>query len=411
MTRAPIGFWAASAGAVALSTVSLGLASGAHAQNATISDAIGAGKLVLEERLRYEGVDQAPFARDAQAFTLRTHLGWETGAWQNLKAAVEFEDVRHLAAIHYNTTINGKTLYPTVAEPDVTELDRLQLTWTPSSQFSATVGRQRVNLDDQRFIGAVNWRQDDQTVDAGRLDGSWGKFKATYIYLNKINRTVAQAADWNSNSHAFAGYYTASDALKAEAFLFALDLSQAPTLSTETVGGKISGQTWVSLYQLSYAASYADQRNYGLNNVHYHVPYWSAELAGTFDIFQAKVNYESLGSNGTKSFSTPLATLHLWQGWADAFTTTPAKGVDDLNFSATVSPRWKWDYLYNFAFFVRHHDFSAARGSGSLGHEWDASAQANITPKLIALIKWADFEGVPTIASRRKLWLQLDYNF
>ncbi|MGZ3345413.1 MAG: alginate export family protein [Caulobacteraceae bacterium] len=405
MTRGHFRVWAASAGAVILST-----AGTAHAQS-SISDAVGAGKLILEERLRYEGVDQAPFARDAQALTLRTHLGWETGAWENVKAAVEFEDVRHVGAVHYNTTINGKTLYPTVADPDVTELDRAQLTWTPIQQVTATVGRQRINLDDQRFIGAVNWRQDDQTIDAGRVDGAWGKFKGTYIYLNKINRTVAQAADWNSDSHAFAGYYTLSDALKAEGFLYAFNFRQAPALSTETVGGKLSGQTWLSLYQISYAAAYADQRNYGVNNAHYHAPYWTAELAGTFDIFQAKVNYESLGSDGTHGFSTPLATLHLWQGWADAFTTTPAKGVDDLNFSATISPRWKWDYLYNFAFFVRHHDFSVAKGSGSLGHEWDASAQANITPKLVALIKWADFEGVPTVASRRKLWLQLDYNF
>lgn len=406
MSRGHFRFWAGCASAALLST-----AGAAHAQNATISDAIGAGKLVLEERLRFEGVDQAPLVRDAEATTLRTHLGWETGSWENLKGAIEFEDVRHIGAIHYNTTINGKTLYPTVADPDGTELDRLQLTWTPTQQVSATVGRQRINLDDQRFIGSVNWRQDDQTIDAGRVDGSWGKFRGTYIYLNKINRTVAQAADWNSDSHAFTGYYTMSDALKAEAFLYAFNFRQAAALSTETVGGKLSGQTWLSLYQISYAAAYADQRNYGVNNVHYHVPYWTAELAGTFDIFQAKVNYESLGSDGKHGFATPLATLHLWQGWADAFTTTPAKGVNDLNVSATISPRWKWAYLYNLAFFVRHHDFSVANGSGSLGHEWDASAQANLTPKLVALIKWADFEGVPTVASRRKLWLQLDYNF
>jgi hypothetical protein len=389
----------------------LSAAGAARAENATITDAIGAGKVVLEERLRYEEVDQTPFARDAEALTLRTHLGWETGAWQNLKAAIEFEDVRHIGAEHYNTTINGRTLYPVIADPDVTELDRLQFTWTPAKTVSATVGRQRITLDDQRFIGSANWRQDDQTFDAGRLDGGWGPFKATYIYLNKINRTVGQSADWNSDSHAFAAYYTASEALKAEAFLYAFDFRQAPTLSTETVGGRITGQAKLSPLVLSYAAAYADQRNYGLNNAHYHVPYWTAEVSGTYDIVQAKLNYESLGSDGRHGFSTPIATLHIFQGWADAFTTTPAKGVDDLNVSATVSPRWKFGPVSHFALFVRHHDFSVANGSGSLGHEWDASAQANLTPKLVALVKWADFEGVPAVANRRKLWLQLDYNF
>ena len=31
--------------------------------------------------------------------------------------------------------------------------------------------------------------------------------------------------------------------------------------------------------------------------------------------------------------------------------------------------------------------------------------------KLVGLVKWADFEGVRTVASRRKVWVQLDYNF
>lgn len=397
----------ATAGAVLLSFA----AGRAEAQNATISDAIGAGKLILEERLRYEDVDQTGFAREAQALTLRTHLGWETGSWENLKGAVEFEDVRHIGATRYNTTINGKTTYPTIADPDVTELDRLQLTWTPVQNFSATAGRQRVVIDDQRFIGSANWRQDDQTFDAVRLDGGMGRFKAVYIYLDKINRTVAQAADWDSNSHAFAGTYAFSDALKAEGFVYALDLKQAPALSTETVGVRVTGQTWLSLYRLDYAASYADQRNYGLNPGHYHLPYWTAEVAGTYDIFQAKLNYESLGSDGKHGFSTPLATLHIFQGWADAFTTTPARGVDDLNLSATISPRMKWDYAFNWQLFVRHHDFSYATGGGSLGHEWDASVQANITPKLVALLKYADYQGVVGVAGRRKLWVQLDYNF
>src|SRR5579872_3801338 len=140
---------------VAASAAVLGFASAACAQE-TITDAIGAGKLILEERLRTEDVDQAGFKRDAEALTLRTRLGWGTGTWENLKGAIEFSDVRHFGAMHYNTTLNGKTLYPAVQDPDVTQLERLQLAWTPIQEASVTVGRQRVNLDDQRFIGSAN---------------------------------------------------------------------------------------------------------------------------------------------------------------------------------------------------------------------------------------------------------------
>src|SRR3546814_4127303 len=33
-----------------------------------------------------------------------------------------------------------------------------------------TVGRQRINLDDQRFVGSVAWRQNEQTFDAVRVE-------------------------------------------------------------------------------------------------------------------------------------------------------------------------------------------------------------------------------------------------
>jgi len=57
------------------------------------------------------------------------------------------------------------------------------------------------------------------------------------------------------------------------------------------------------------------------------VPYWTAELAGTFDIYQAKVNYESLGSDGKHGFTTPLATLHIFQGCGRSPSPPPGKGV------------------------------------------------------------------------------------
>ena len=40
--------------------------------------------------------------------------------------------------------------------------------------------------------------------------------------------------------------------------------------------------------------------------------------------------YELLGSDGvTVAFSTPLATLHAFEGWADKFLATPAAGITD----------------------------------------------------------------------------------
>src|SRR3546814_7960700 len=35
-----------------------------------------------------------------------------------------------------------------------------------------TVGRQRINLDDQRFVGSVGWRDNEQTFDVVRIENS-----------------------------------------------------------------------------------------------------------------------------------------------------------------------------------------------------------------------------------------------
>ena len=55
-----------------------------------------------------------------------------------------------------------------VADPEALELNRLQLAWTDKSA-NATLGRQRIVLDDGRFVGSVGFRQNEQTFDAVRL--------------------------------------------------------------------------------------------------------------------------------------------------------------------------------------------------------------------------------------------------
>ena len=54
--------------------------SGAYADGlASLRDAISEAKPIFDTRLRFEGVDQAPTANDAEATTWRARLGFETG--------------------------------------------------------------------------------------------------------------------------------------------------------------------------------------------------------------------------------------------------------------------------------------------------------------------------------------------
>jgi len=402
----------------------------------TVSDAVTGGRLLLEVRARYEFVDQTKTAvlRDnGEAFTVRTRLGWETADWNGFKGLVEFEDVRQVGPEHFAVNVPGATTpplngadkarYPLINDPDVTELNRLQLTWAPSAALSVTAGRQRILIDDQRFVGNVGWRQDEQTFDAVRADLAWGRFKATYAYVTHVNRILGELKDWDSDSHLFNVTWSPAEALRVEGFVYALDFSNSAANASITEGLKASGKAWLGLIQVVYNATYARQGDYRGNTPDYSLDYWGADLAGSFDIYTAKVSYESLEGNGTRGFTTPLATTHAFQGWADAFVQPLGgnkgfvDGIEDLNLTFNAKPRLKLAYLFNLDILVRYHDFDDQRTGADLGHEWDAQIQGAINPRLSWALKYADFERVARVPlgtatpppSRTKVWFTLEY--
>ena len=56
-----------------------------------------------------------------------------------------------------------------------------------------TLGRQRVLLDDQRFVGNVGWRQNEQTFDAFRVvNKSVKNLVLDATYLNRVNRVFGE---------------------------------------------------------------------------------------------------------------------------------------------------------------------------------------------------------------------------
>jgi hypothetical protein len=401
----------------------------------TISDQIAAGKLILEVRARYETVDQtrtATLKDEASAFTVRTRFGWETAEFAKVKGLIEFEDVRQAGPEHYAVNVPGvttaplngadKARYPVVNDPDVTELNRLQLTWTPSAALQLTAGRQRILLDDQRFVGNVGWRQDEQTMDGFRADLALGRFKATYAYVTHINRILGELKDWDSDSHLLNATWSPAEALRLQGFVYALDFGNSAVNSSLTKGVKASGKTWVSLFQLAYNATYAEQSDYHGNTPNFDLAYWGGDVAATFDIYTVKASYESLEGDGTRGFTTPLATVHAFQGWSDAFVSPGGNksfvdGIEDANLTFNAKPRFKRTYWFNTDVLLRYHDFNDQKTGADLGREWDVQLTAAINPKLSIQFKYADFKRETTVPlgtaapppSRTKGWISLEY--
>jgi hypothetical protein len=161
------------------------------------------------------------------------------------------------------------------------------------------------------------------------------------------------------------------------------------------------------LVKLNLAASYARQSRYGTNPVAYSADYLAGEAALAYKTYTVTAGYEKLGADGVagKSFQTPMATLHKFNGWADMFLVTPATGLQDIYGGVAVKfPKVK--ALPGLNAQVVYHDFKSDIGSVKLGNEWDASVGFKLR-RVGVLAKFASYDAAvgPTV---NKFWLQFE---
>ena len=396
------------AGALALLCITI------SAQADSLPELLVSGTILLDVRDRYEHVQQQGFAKDADAHTIRVRAGYQTGDFHGLKALVELEATEHFSQA-FNDGVNGRITFPTVSDPENLELNRLQLAYSGLPDTTVTLGRQLINLDDQRFFGGSSFRQNQQTFDAIRFDyAGVPNLTATYFYSDRVNRVFGEQSavgHFDGDIHAFNAAYNFAGIGKAIGYVYLLDLRQSPALSTATFGAQFSGsQPLTADLTVRYSAGLAHQTGYANNPLSYSVNYWRGELGLDYQGWSATGGIETLGGTGAIGFSTPLATLHAYQGYADVFLTTPARGVQDgyakLAYQTTVQP---FDTPWKASFAVWYHDFEFARGTGSLGSEVDLETTMKFDDHWRADLAFAAYDGVPGFASRHKIWLAVSY--
>ena len=414
-------------GAMLLSLTLAGALMGGPAEaQTTLADAIRAGMPLIDLRLRYENVDQENKPRNASATTLRARLGYQTGQYFGFSALAEFDFLQHLGPEHFFNSFEGgsSALYPTIADPDMVALNRLQLTYgvrltdtanmMPDLRF--TLGRQRIIFSDQRFVGNVGWRQHEQTFDGiSVVNTSLPATTLSYTYVTRVNRVFGPEAPngtFDSHSHLINALYTGlMPHLRLEGYTYLLDLRQAPTLSTSTYGLRADGTIALgSGFSASYIGSFARQHDYAKNPLPISLNYYLGEASLGFRGITGGVGYEVLEGNGTVGFSTPLATLHIFQGWADVFLTTPANGIKDLyvkgGYAFAANP-----IFTRVTATVVYHDFSAERVSGNFGHEWDAQIEAVVDANVTIGLKYAAFQGGQFYADKNIGWVYVGYRY
>ncbi|NJM51040.1 MAG: porin [Sphingomonadales bacterium] len=368
---------------------------------------------IFDATLRYEGVDQP--ATDADALTVRLRSGLEIAS-NGFSFLAEAEGTLALVGDYNDTNPgNGVEPYSVVADPESIELNRIQVQYANKNFGRITIGRQKINLDDQRFVGSVSWRQNEQTFDA---------VSANITALKPITLEGVYAISQRTIFGSEAGPRAAFDGdmvflgasadvgpfkLKGFSYLIDYDLSEpVAATSTQTYGGMVSGKIKLGdKASVDLRARYAVQKDYGGNPGNYSVDYIDGSIGTSLAGFTLTAGYENLGSNGAGArFQTPLATLHKFNGFADLFLSTPPQGLEDKY--ATIG--YKIPLLGGISTAVTYHNFDSDKGGISYGDEWDASAAFKLGP-LNALIKYANYNADLFGVDTKKLWLQLGYSF
>ncbi len=410
-----------------LITLPLTYTAPAHAEG-SLMEALSGGKISGQLRPRFEWVDQEGKPENANAWTLRTQLGYATGDYQGFSAFLQFEDVRGLGG-DYNDTINGLTRYPTVADPDSTEVNQAFISYkgAPGAPLADTViryGRQSINLDNQRFIGEVGWRQNTQTFDALTLTSSvtnnLNLFLAHVTNVNRIfgeNHPTLSDVEMKSELINVAYRGLPLGTLTGYAYLFDYEPGQPfpPSASHKTMGVRFDGwrqQEGGAKY--FYTAEYAGQSDYKDGASTVDADYLNLMLGTEIKGVQAKLNYEVLSGDGVYGFATPFATLHAFNGWTDQFLTTPKDGLRDI--FVTLAKSWS-----GINWFLRYDRYSSDNGGYDYGSEWGLSAARKMNKNLTLLVKYAAYSGDANVTNLarnpalardiEKLWLQADFQF
>jgi len=380
------------------------LAAALPTQAASVTEFVKEGDVIAQLRIRNETVQQDNAKDDAIAMTARARLGYETASMAGVQVLVEYDHVIALQDEYNSKTDFGSndTSKSVVADPATGDINRAQISYK-SDMFGATLGRQRIILDNARFVGNVGWRQNEQTYDAARIDvTAVENLTATYAYISQVNDIFYN--DVEVKDHLLnVGYKTPVGKVTGYAYLLEDDASEA---TNNTMGLRFKGKTSLDALDILYTVELADQaQNSGAdgakdNDAAYSLFEGGIKVSGVTLV----AGLETLGGDGTASFSTPLATKHAYNGWSDTFLGTPAKGLSDT-YAKVVTK------VAGVKLLAMYHDFSSDKDGDDLGSEINLLAAKKFDKNFSAGIKLAQYSAGDTGVDTDKLWVWAEAKF
>lgn len=369
----------------------------------SITEALKGGDIKLSFRMRYEDVTVVNVgAKDgtADVLSLKTRLTYTSQDFKGWGLGIEMDDVTHLT--DYDSEGAG------IGDPEGTEVNQYFLSYK-AGKTVAKMGRNRILLDNQRFVGGVGFRQNEQTYDSFRVESKDIENLTLFgSYITSVKRIFGEQSpigEHDNQTVLLNAKYAFNPAINLTGYYYDIDNATAVAFSSATLGLRATGKA----AGFSYEAEIATQSESGDNENDYSAGYLGLNASYKFKPVTVSLGYESLGTDDDKGrFITPLATLHKFQGWSDVFlgggTGNVVGGIDDLFFKvAGKAGPVKLAVVY--------HQFdvndSAQTGFDSFGSELGFVVSGKVKGVGLSL-KFADFSADDKATGYRdtsKLWL------
>ena len=270
-------------------------------------------------------------------------------------------------------------------------------------------GRTRLAFGNERFVGPVGWRQSQQSFDGVSL-------RTTAIARTSL--TLARLRDVRKPNGARQG-------IEGNLAFAEIGLDRAGPLSPywidldfddpalAAVSTSRIGAAWVGRWgccrdwTVPFRAEWATQSDAGANPANLDADYTRFELGASRDEWTLTGIAETLGGGADAggSFSTPRATLHAFNGWADVFVGgTPPDGLEDRALKlAWAKGAWSASAIY--------HEFSAEATDEEYGTEFDAQVVRECDSGARIGLTMASYDAESFAVDVRKLWLWATYRF
>ena len=370
------------------------------------------GAIKMDLNYRWENVDRdAGQDKTANANTARLRLGALSPTFYDFQAYAEYEG-NYALQEDYNSTVNRRTQYSTIVDPDISELNQFWLSYKGIPDTLVKAGRQRIKFDDDRFIGNVGWRQMEMTYDSVLFTHTSSLLKGLVVnagFLDHVQNIAGKTDD--ISAPILNANYKVGDWGNLIGYGYWLDYLAKENFgkSSQSFGLRFDGKSpkFRDTVNAVYTAEWSHQSDYHANPQDFDLDRINL-MAGlsAYNLTLSGAMEQLNGVGKGQAFQTPLGTNHAFQGWADLFLTTPDNGIRDV--FATASYKMMNDSLILTGVY---HDFMDDTGSIQYGKEWDFSVLKKFGKHYSLLAKYANYNADRFATDTQKIWLQGNVSF